>query len=138
MIDASDDRYEALKLWFKSDWIIYDIYKIDFTIHTFILCKPLFVKKKPASGYPRNATLFKLQSTIYFYFTEKCLVIRGDGNLNEYDCGNFLSGCPSDDYNSSEIYKCTYLFNVFIALPTIIYVNLIYSLLKSSSKYEGL
>lgn len=98
----------------------------------------LYLLKKPASGYPRNATLFKLQSTIYFYFTEKCLVIRGDGNLNEYDCGNFLSGCPSDDYNSSEIYKCTYLFNVFIAMPTIIYVNLIYSLLKSSSKYEGL
>lgn len=49
--------------------------------------------------------LYELCYTSIKISKEKCLVIRGDGNLNEYDCGNFLSGCPSDDYNSSEIYK---------------------------------
>lgn len=83
----------------------------------FILCQR-FIKN--ASVCPRNATFFfkKLLSAIYYCFTENCLVIRGDGNLNEYDCRNFLFGCPSDEYNSSKLYKCTYLFNVFISSPT--------------------
>lgn len=53
-------------------------------------------------------------SAIYCYFTDNCLVLRGDGNLNEYDCRHFLSGCPSVDYNSNKLHKCTYLINVFI------------------------
>lgn len=57
-------------------------------------------------------------SAVYCYFTDNCLVLRGDGHLNEYDCRNFLSGCPSVDYKSSKLYKCTYLFNVFISPPT--------------------
>lgn len=53
-------------------------------------------------------------SAVSCYFTDNCLVLRGDGNLNEYDCIHFLSGCPSVDYNSNKLHKCTYLFNVFI------------------------
>lgn len=70
------------------------------------------------SIYARNATLFKPVSAIYYYFTDNCIVIRDDGNLNEEDCTKFLSGCPRVDYKSSKIYKCTYLFNVFISPPT--------------------
>ncbi|XP_052680103.1 uncharacterized protein LOC128160823 [Crassostrea angulata] len=36
-----------------------------------------------------------------------CLGIRDDGNLNAYKCEKFVSGCPDDDYSSSEIHKST-------------------------------
>lgn len=66
----------------------------------------------------------------FYYFIENCFEIRGDGKLNEYDCSYFLFGCLRDEYNSSEIYKCMYFFNIFILLLDYFIVNLIYFFLK--------
>lgn len=85
---------------------------------------------------PSNA--FLLYNLLSFFFSGNCLVIREDGNLNEYTCKNFVSGCPQDDYNSSKIHECTYLFNLSILLLTNVYFNPTHFLLQSSSNYEGL
>lgn len=77
--------------------------------------------KYHCAPYLNNYEVYQLYELCYRSINvskDHCLVIRGDGNLNEYDCRNFLSGCPSVDYNSSELHKCTYLFKVIISSPT--------------------
>lgn len=49
-----------------------------------------------------------------FFFTGHCLGITDYGNLNEDVCDKFVSGCPSNEYNSTDIYKCAYLFLFFL------------------------
>lgn len=70
---------------------------------------------------------------LFFCSSGNCLEIKDDGNLNEYKCEMFESGCPDNDYNSSEIYECTYIFNLSIMLLTNVYFNQTF-LLKSLSK----
>lgn len=60
------------------------------------------------SPYLTNHTVYQLYEFCYRSINvskDNCLVLRGDGHLNEYDCRNFLSGCPSVDYNSNKIHK---------------------------------
>lgn len=66
------------------------------------------------SIYARNATLFKPVSAIYYYFTDNCIVIRDDGNLNEEDCTTFLSGCPSVDYKRVANYINVRIFSMYL------------------------
>lgn len=60
------------------------------------------------SPYLTNYKVFQLYEFCYRSINvskDNCLVLRGDGNLNEYDCIHFLSGCPSVDYNSNKLHK---------------------------------
>lgn len=105
-----------------------------FTIYSFALSYFFNTSVCPSNAF----LLYKLLSVIYFYFSGNCLGIREDGNLNEYTCEKFVSGCPQDDYISSEIHECTYLFNLSILLLAKVYFNPTHFLLQSSSNYEGL
>lgn len=87
---------------------------------------------------PSNAShIYKLLSVIHFS-SGNCLGIRDDGNLNAYKCEKFVSGCPDDDYSSSEIHKCKYLLNYSIVLLTYVLFNPTHFPMKSSTNYEDL
>lgn len=51
--------------------------------------------------------LIYITSVCYSFFSSgNCIGIKDDGNINAYTCEKFVSGCPGDDYSSSEIHKC--------------------------------
>lgn len=104
-----NNQFDAPRISFQSDCIVlvqnlfYNTYAHFIFINSL---KQFSVVFKP---------FFKI-ITYGFYFTGHCLGITDYGNLNEDVCDKFVSGCPSNEYNSTDIYKCAYLFNFFLCI----------------------
>lgn len=70
---------------------------------------------------------------MFYFISETCLyMFKSFSRVNAYNCNNFMSGCPSSVYFSSEIFKCKfclinvhYLKDLKLSLTLFFYVYII-------------
>nr|XP_022299693.1 uncharacterized protein LOC111108236 [Crassostrea virginica] len=46
------------------------------------------------------------------YLQGNCIRLDGTGDLNNFNCSNFISGCPAEPYTDDEIYKYPACLNI--------------------------
>lgn len=61
--------------------------------------------------YMRYET-FRKSSYSYPCSLGTCMELAGSGTLNQYNCSNFINGCPDKAYLSYEVYQCKRFFLV--------------------------
>jgi hypothetical protein len=79
----------------------------------------------------------KMLLSFFLYNPGYCVQVSDAGFLYPYSCWNFVEGCPSENYNTSDLYKCMYIKYVDLRhwhLPRTCTCILAFSILQSDKK----